>query len=387
MIVASLLAALVLAGCGGAPNPEPGPPRTERRRADTSQRAGRAKRAAGIEDCPTSDPAVAAVDSGLPDVVLGCLGGGREVRLAGLRGPADDDQRLGPVVRALPGGGAVHRRGGGGNDTDLMILGVDYEDPRPELAIEFAQVLGLDGSRSWSTRTRCWPGRCRSPARRRPSSSGPTGRSPTATSARSVRRADPRPGRAVSGGHAVSSDAGARPDWLRAADRGAGRPGPVRPGGGHPARGRRPAGRGADPDRRRAVQAQTRGPEILFVERPTTMRTHAGQIAFPGGAADPGDADLADTALREAAEETGVDRTGIEVIGQLPPAHVDVSGFDVTGGGRLVGPAQPGQRGRPAGGGVGAGGPGGRAGRPGQPGPGAPSVRLHRPGVHRSTTI
>ena len=73
------------------------------------------------------------------------------------------------------------------------------------------------------------------------------------------------------------------------------------------------------------------GPEILFVERPTTMRTHAAQIAFPGGAADPGDADLADTALREAYEETGVDRDGIEVLGLLPPAHVAVSGFDVSG--------------------------------------------------------
>ena len=72
------------------------------------------------------------------------------------------------------------------------------------------------------------------------------------------------------------------------------------------------------------------GPEILFVERASTMRTHAGQIAFPGGAADPGDVDLADTALREAEEETGVDRSGIEVLGMLPPAHVDVSGFDVT---------------------------------------------------------
>jgi 8-oxo-dGTP pyrophosphatase MutT (NUDIX family) len=73
------------------------------------------------------------------------------------------------------------------------------------------------------------------------------------------------------------------------------------------------------------------GPQILFVERPTTMRTHAAQIAFPGGAADPGDADLAATALREANEETGVDPTGIVVLGQLPPAHVAVSGFDVTG--------------------------------------------------------
>jgi 8-oxo-dGTP pyrophosphatase MutT (NUDIX family) len=72
------------------------------------------------------------------------------------------------------------------------------------------------------------------------------------------------------------------------------------------------------------------GPEIMFVERAAGLRTHAGQIAFPGGAADLDDHDLPDTALREAAEETGVDRTGIEVLGVLPPAHVEVSGFDVT---------------------------------------------------------
>ncbi len=73
-----------------------------------------------------------------------------------------------------------------------------------------------------------------------------------------------------------------------------------------------------------------RGPEILFIERATTLRTHAGQIALPGGAADAHDIDLAATALREAYEETGVDPTGIEVLGSLAPAHVAVSGFDVT---------------------------------------------------------
>jgi 8-oxo-dGTP pyrophosphatase MutT (NUDIX family) len=72
------------------------------------------------------------------------------------------------------------------------------------------------------------------------------------------------------------------------------------------------------------------GPEIMFVERAAGLRTHAGQIAFPGGAADTADHDLADTALREAVEETGVDRSGIEVLGVLPPAYVEVSGFDVT---------------------------------------------------------
>lgn len=72
------------------------------------------------------------------------------------------------------------------------------------------------------------------------------------------------------------------------------------------------------------------GPEVLFVERAATMRTHAGQIALPGGAADPDDGDLVQTALREAVEETGVDPDGLVVLGSLPPAHVAVSGFDVT---------------------------------------------------------
>jgi 8-oxo-dGTP pyrophosphatase MutT (NUDIX family) len=87
-----------------------------------------------------------------------------------------------------------------------------------------------------------------------------------------------------------------------------------------------------------------RGPEILFVERAAGLRTHAGQIAFPGGAADPGDLDLAATALREAHEETGIDPSSVDVLGWLPPAHVEVSGFDVTavvGWWRRPGPVGP----------------------------------------------
>ena len=72
------------------------------------------------------------------------------------------------------------------------------------------------------------------------------------------------------------------------------------------------------------------GPEVVLVERAATLRNHPSQIAFPGGAADPGDVDLVATALREAEEEIGVPPSAVEVLGLLPAAHVAVSGFDVT---------------------------------------------------------
>ena len=54
---------------------------------------------------------------------------------------------------------------------------------------------------------------------------------------------------------------------------------------------------------------------VWLVRRPTTMRSHAGQVAFPGGKSDAADESLLDTALREADEELGI-----------PPARVDVLG-------------------------------------------------------------
>lgn len=60
------------------------------------------------------------------------------------------------------------------------------------------------------------------------------------------------------------------------------------------------------------------GPRILLIERAAGLRTHAGQIAFPGGKPEPGDASLAETARREAEEEVGLDRE-VEVLGRLDP--------------------------------------------------------------------
>ncbi|NRQ49311.1 NUDIX hydrolase [Aeromicrobium stalagmiti] len=72
------------------------------------------------------------------------------------------------------------------------------------------------------------------------------------------------------------------------------------------------------------------GPELLLTERASTMRSHPGQIAFPGGKADPGDADAAATALREAEEEVGVEPATVDVFGTLPTLWLPPSNFAVT---------------------------------------------------------
>ena len=137
--VLALAAALVLAACGGAPT-EPAPSMPSAPVISPGE-LEQAKKAAGIADCPESDPSVAPVTSGLPDVVLSCLGGGRDVRLAGLRGrPMMINiwaQWCQPCQEEAPFIAEVANA----DDPDLMILGIDYEDPRPDRAIEFARVL------------------------------------------------------------------------------------------------------------------------------------------------------------------------------------------------------------------------------------------------------
>ncbi|HKS98266.1 MAG TPA: CoA pyrophosphatase [Rugosimonospora sp.] len=71
-------------------------------------------------------------------------------------------------------------------------------------------------------------------------------------------------------------------------------------------------------------------PDVVILERAADMRHHAGQPAFPGGAADPGDRDAAATALREAYEEIGLDPDSVDVLATLPPLWIPVSRFVVT---------------------------------------------------------
>jgi 8-oxo-dGTP pyrophosphatase MutT (NUDIX family) len=69
--------------------------------------------------------------------------------------------------------------------------------------------------------------------------------------------------------------------------------------------------------------------DLLVTVRASTLRHHAGQAAFPGGAADPGDAGPVHTALREANEETGIDTSRLHPVATLERMFIPPSGFHV----------------------------------------------------------
>jgi 8-oxo-dGTP pyrophosphatase MutT (NUDIX family) len=68
---------------------------------------------------------------------------------------------------------------------------------------------------------------------------------------------------------------------------------------------------------------------VLLTQRASTLRNHAGQVAFPGGARDPGDDYPIGTALREATEETGLIAEDVTPVARLRSFPVPPSGFDV----------------------------------------------------------
>jgi 8-oxo-dGTP pyrophosphatase MutT (NUDIX family) len=72
------------------------------------------------------------------------------------------------------------------------------------------------------------------------------------------------------------------------------------------------------------------GPDLLLTERAHDMRSHPGQVSFPGGSSDPGDPGPEATALREAQEETGLDPAGVDVFAVLPQLWLPPSNFAVT---------------------------------------------------------
>lgn len=73
-----------------------------------------------------------------------------------------------------------------------------------------------------------------------------------------------------------------------------------------------------------------RGPDLLLTERAHDMRSHPGQVSFPGGSIDPEDPTAEHCALREAEEETGLDPRGVDVFAALPELWLPPSNFEVT---------------------------------------------------------
>lgn len=72
------------------------------------------------------------------------------------------------------------------------------------------------------------------------------------------------------------------------------------------------------------------GPEatVLLTQRNANLRSHSGQVAFPGGRIDAGDVSAEAAALRETMEEIGLPGERVEVIGRLPD-YVTGSGYRI----------------------------------------------------------
>jgi 8-oxo-dGTP pyrophosphatase MutT (NUDIX family) len=79
---------------------------------------------------------------------------------------------------------------------------------------------------------------------------------------------------------------------------------------------------------------------VLYTERSADLRSHSGQVAFPGGKMDEGDAGPAATALREANEEVALDPSDAAILGYLP-IYFTGSNFLITPVVALVTPRGP----------------------------------------------
>lgn len=83
--------------------------------------------------------------------------------------------------------------------------------------------------------------------------------------------------------------------------------------------------------------AREEGTTVLLTQRSASLRSHSGQIAFPGGRIDGPDETPVEAALREAKEEIGLDPSRVEPFGRLD-AYLSGSGFRIV---PIVGEVHP----------------------------------------------
>jgi cytochrome c biogenesis protein CcmG, thiol:disulfide interchange protein DsbE len=146
-LLAAAAAVLPLTGCTADAGPPENPfagSQTPASSVDVDTPALRElKHESGIEACPATDPASTAVDNGLPDITLPCLGGGRPVHLAGLRGRPTVLNLWAswctPCREELPVLQDFYQRA----DGKVRMLGVDFEDTQPEAALKLLEASGV----------------------------------------------------------------------------------------------------------------------------------------------------------------------------------------------------------------------------------------------------
>lgn len=149
-VVAGVLAGVllvVLAACGAeqAGQPEQSGQSAAGEQGESGPSSGGDRRVAGAEmlkACP-STPSKPPATNSLPDLSLPCLGAGPDIRLADLRGPLVVNvwaQWCPPCRDEAPYLSELQKKAG----DKVQLLGIDYADPRPELAVKFATEHGLD---------------------------------------------------------------------------------------------------------------------------------------------------------------------------------------------------------------------------------------------------
>jgi 8-oxo-dGTP pyrophosphatase MutT (NUDIX family) len=75
------------------------------------------------------------------------------------------------------------------------------------------------------------------------------------------------------------------------------------------------------------IVARPDGLTVLLTQRASHLRSHSGQVSFPGGKLDPGETPL-QAALREAQEEIGLEARFVEPLGWLDP-YLTGTGFRI----------------------------------------------------------